>query len=83
VRVEHSADALTLAVDGRRTQPPQALWANVTEGSDLAELRPDAVQFPLLRRALAAAGHRIEARFGEGAAEVTIALSPVPAEART
>ena len=39
-------------------QPPRDLWAHVTEGTDLAELRPDAVQFALLRQALVASGHR-------------------------
>jgi histidine phosphotransferase ChpT len=82
VRVGVAQGAITLAVDGRRTLPPAELWAHVTEGAPLAELRPDAVQFALLRRALAAAGHRLDARFGESSAEIAIALSPALAEAR-
>ena len=82
VRVGLPDGALTLTVDGRRTQPPRDLWAHVTEGADLAELRPDAVQFALLRRALVASGHRAEARFGESSAVIEVALSPELAEAR-
>jgi histidine phosphotransferase ChpT len=82
VRAGMGGDRLTLAVDGRRTQAPAELWAHVTDGAPAAGVRPDAVQFPLLRRALAAAGHRVEARFGESSAEVAIALSPELAEAR-
>ncbi len=36
------------------------------------ELKPDGVQFALLRQALAATGHRLAARFGESAAELGI-----------
>ena len=82
VRVGLIESRLTLAADGRRTQPPAELWAHVTDGAGIAELRPDAVQFPLLRQALAACGHRIEARFGESSAEVAIVLSQELAEAR-
>jgi histidine phosphotransferase ChpT len=82
VRVALPPGALRLAIDGRRTQPPRELWAHVTEGAALAELRPDAVQFALLRQAAAAAGHRVEARFGESSAAVEVALSPELAEAR-
>ncbi len=81
VRVGLTDGAITLTVDGRRTQPHE-LWAHVTGSVPLGEVRPDAVQFPLLRTALQAAGHRIEARFGESAAEVAIALSSELAEAR-
>ena len=35
------------------------------DGAPLAELRPDGVQFALLRQALAETGHRLEARFAE------------------
>jgi histidine phosphotransferase ChpT len=82
VRVGLREDGMTLAVDGRRTQPPAELWAHVTEGAGLPELRPDAVQFALLRQALVASGHRLDARFGESWAEIAVALSPALAEAR-
>jgi histidine phosphotransferase ChpT len=82
VRVAARDDAIALRVDGRRTQPPAELWAHATEGKALGELRPDAVQFALLRRALEASGHRLEARFAESSAEVAIVLSPALAEAR-
>ncbi|HRO10423.1 histidine phosphotransferase family protein [Amaricoccus sp.] len=82
VRVAVTDDAVALRVDGRRTQPPAELWAHVTTGTPLGELRSDSVQFPLLRLALLAAGHRLAARFDESSAEVAIALSPELAEAR-
>ena len=82
VRVGLAEGVLTLAVDGRRTQPPRELWAHVTDGANLGELRPDAVQFALLRQALLASGHRVEARFGESSAAIEVALSPELAEAR-
>jgi histidine phosphotransferase ChpT len=82
VEVSLSEGGLALAVDGRRTLPPAELWAHVTNGAELPELRPDAVQFALLRAALAASGHRLEARFAETAAEVAVTLSPALAEAR-
>jgi histidine phosphotransferase ChpT len=82
VRVGLPEGVLTLAVDGRRTQPPRELWAHVTGGAALAELRPDAVQFALLRQALVASGHRVEARFGESSAVIEVALSPELIEAR-
>jgi len=82
VRVSVPGDTIALRVDGRRTQPPAPLWAHVCDGSPLPELRPEAVQFALLRQALTAAGHRIEATFGESSAEVAIALNPQLAEAR-
>jgi histidine phosphotransferase ChpT len=82
VRIAATEDVIALRVDGRRTQPPAALWAHLTEGRELGELRPDAVQFALLRQGLEAAGHRLEARFAETGAEVAIVLSPALAEAR-
>lgn len=82
VRVAATGDAIALRVDGRRTQPPEALWAHVIEGRALGEIRPDGVQFALLRRGLEASGHRLEARFTESAAEVAIVLSPELVEAR-
>jgi histidine phosphotransferase ChpT len=65
VRVDVADDAVALAVDGRRTTPPRELWALATEGAPVPELRPDGVQFALLRQALAATGHRIATEFSE------------------
>ncbi len=81
VRIALVGDTITLGVEGRRTAPPAALWAHVTEGATLSDLKPDGVQFALLRQALATIGHRIEARFGETGAEVRL-CAPVLAEAR-
>ena len=55
-----------------------------TDGAPVAELKPDGVQFALLRQALAATGHRLEARFTETAARArrSTAISPMLAEAR-
>ena len=82
VRVDQEDAVIALRVDGRRTQPPPELWAHVTDGTPVADLRPDAVQFALLRQALLASGHRVAARFGESSAEVDLVLSPELAEAR-
>ncbi len=86
VRVSVGRDRIGLAVAGRRTAPPAALWAHVTDGAALAELKSDGVQFALLRQALAATGHRIEARFGEDAVDVAlmpVASAPVLAAVRS
>ena len=83
VRVSLPEDRIALQVDGRRTQPPAEAWAHVTGGTPIAELRPELVQFALLRRALVADGHRVEVRFGESSAGVAVLLSPELAEART
>lgn len=63
-----SGSTIRLASEGRRTAPPLGLWAHVTEGAPLAELRSDAVQFALLRAASETTGHRIAARFTESEA---------------
>lgn len=81
VRIALAGDTITLSVEGRRTAPPAALWAHVTDGATVPDLRPDGVQFALLRQALASLGRRIEARFGETGAEVRLAAA-VLAEAR-
>ena len=78
-------DEITLQAAARRTAPPAELWAHVEAGAPLPELRPDAVQFALLARALDDTGARLASRFDATAAEVRItvaALSPEPAEAR-
>jgi histidine phosphotransferase ChpT len=78
VRVDVTADGIGLAVEGRRTMPPRALWALATEGAPVPDLRPDGVQFALLRQALADTGHRIETRFSDtGAALRMITESPM------
>ena len=73
VRVARRRGAIALAVEGRRTAPPAELWAHVTDGAPLPDLKPDGVQFALLRQALAATGHRLEASFTESAAALGIA----------
>jgi len=80
VRVSMAEDATRLTVEGRRTAPPSELWAHVTDGRPIADLRPDSVQFALLRQALDAAGHRLVADFTEtGAALRLTEASPLPA----
>jgi histidine phosphotransferase ChpT len=74
---------VSLAVDGRRTAPPAAFWAHVTDGAPLPELKADAVQFPLLAAALADAGYRLSADFSESTAGVSItAVRPALAAVR-
>ncbi len=82
VRVEVAPARIRLAVDGRRTAPPPQLWAHLRDGTPLDELKPDGVQFALLRRALAESCHRIEMSVAESAAEIgIIADRPAMAEA--
>jgi histidine phosphotransferase ChpT len=71
--------AIALAVDGRRTAPPAALWALARSGAAGVELRPDGVQFALLDRALAETGYRLETDFAETRARIRMtapALAP-------
>ena len=70
VRVRVGADGIGLVVEGRRTAPPAELWAHVTRGAAVPDLRPDGVQFALLAQALPATGHRIDAAFSESGAEL-------------
>jgi histidine phosphotransferase ChpT len=80
VRIDATQNGVSLAVDGRRTTPPPGLWALATDGAPVADLRPDGVQFALLRQALAATGHRLEASFTDSAAALRMtAPSPLPA----
>lgn len=72
VRIGVTRDRIGLAIDGRRTAPPAELWAHVTDGTAPPELKSDSVQFALLRKALIAAGHRLEAWFDESAAQVAL-----------
>jgi histidine phosphotransferase ChpT len=83
VRISVGKGRLRLSVDGRRTAPPAELWAHLTEGTPVAELRPDGVQFALLRRALADGGYALEIALGESAVDIGItcdrpALAEVP-----
>ena len=83
VRVEVGPTRVSLAVEGRRTAPPHALWAHVRDGAPLAELKPDGVQFALLRQKLAEGEHRLEASFDDTAAEIGIIVDrPAMAEAQ-
>lgn len=83
VRIEPNGEAIALSVEGRRTAPPAPLWAHVTDGTPVPDLKPDGVQFALLRQALAGIGHRIEATFTETGASLRLAaVSPALAEAR-
>ena len=61
---------VTLSVEGRRTAPPQDLWAHVTQNAPIPELRSDGVQFALLREALGRSGHRVHASFTESGASL-------------
>ena len=74
VRIVIEPAAVSLAVDGRRTAPPAELWAHVSRGVPVPDLKADAVQFALLRQALEATGHAIEVGFEDSAAAVRIAM---------
>jgi histidine phosphotransferase ChpT len=79
VRAEVEPERIRLAVDGRRTAPPARLWEHLRDGAPLGELKPDGVQFALLRRALGETRHRIEMTVEESAAEIGI-IAERPAE---
>jgi histidine phosphotransferase ChpT len=80
VRVSMAEDTISLAVEGRRVAAPPELWAHVTEGTPLPNLRADNVQFALLRDALAATRHAVAARFDGDAVELRLTLpAPLPA----
>jgi histidine phosphotransferase ChpT len=83
VRIHVKDDAIDLAVEGRRTAPPSALWAHVIEGTPIPDLKPDGVQFALLRQTLDSIGRRLEATFADSSASLRVAaVSPALAEAR-
>src|SRR5918999_5562 len=83
VRIRVEPGAISLAVEDRRTAPPAHLWAHLTEGAPVPDLKPDGVQFALLRKALDDTGYTIEASFTETSAALRLAaLSPAMAEAR-
>lgn len=72
--------AISLIVEGRRTAAPPDLWAHVTDGAVVPNLRSDGVQFALLRRALEHHGQGIRAAFTDSGAELVLtAPSPMPA----
>ena len=80
LHVRVTAETVDFSVEGRRTAPPEALWRHVTEGAPVADLRPDAVQFALLREALMATGRRIAVQFTETGATLNLTeVSPAPA----
>lgn len=79
VHVTASDEAVSLSVTDRRTAAGPH-WAHVTDGKPLQELRPDAVQFPLLRQALLATGGALSAEFSEQSAALTLSVrAPLPA----
>jgi hypothetical protein len=80
VRVSVAEDAVRLAVEGRRTAPPYELWAHVTDGEPVDDLRPDCVQFALLRQGLEETGQRLVASFTDTGAALRLAeVSTQPA----
>ena len=75
LRIAIEPEAVSLAVDGRRTVPPPELWAHVTHGAPVPGLKADGVQFALLRQALETTGHTIAVAFAETAASIRIAAA--------
>jgi histidine phosphotransferase ChpT len=67
-------ETIDLAVEGRRTAPPRDLWALVTDGAPPEEMRPDAVQFAVLRKVLGEDGHRVEVDFTDTGVRLGIRL---------
>jgi histidine phosphotransferase ChpT len=79
-RVTAEGDTLAIAVEGRRTAPPTELWDLVASGAAPGALRPDGIQFAVLRQTLDASGHGVEVAFDETAARVRMtAPEPEPA----
>lgn len=78
-RVSVEDDALAVSVESRRTAPPD-LWAHVASGASAADLRPDGIQFALLRQALDESGRAAEVVFGETGAQVRM-TAPAPVSA--
>ncbi len=80
LRIAAAEDAALLMVEGRRTSPPEALWAHVREGRPVPDLRSDGVQFALLRRALETEQARLDVNFTESGATLDLrAVIPQPA----
>lgn len=79
VHITASDDSVSLSVADRRTAAGPH-WAHVTEGRALQDVRPDAVQFPLLRQALLASGGALSAEFSEHSAALILSVrTPLPA----
>jgi len=77
VRVSVAEDAVRLTMEGRRTAPPSELWAHVTDGEPIDDLRPDCVQFAMLRQGLEETGHRLKASFTDTGVALRLAeVSP-------
>ncbi|MBP7242035.1 histidine phosphotransferase family protein [Amaricoccus sp.] len=71
-RVSAEGDNVALAVEARRTAPPAELWDLVAGGAQPETLRPDGIQFALLRQALDDAGRSIEIAFADTGASLTM-----------
>lgn len=71
-------DRIDLRLDGAKTAPPAELWAHVTSGEPLEEIRSDAVQFALLRSGLEASGRELTAEFTQNGLALRV-TSPSPA----
>ncbi len=72
-------DGITLRVEGRRTLPPEALWAHALAGAPLEGLRSENVQFAFLRQMLNATGCQLTAEFTASSAHLRLtsdALTP-------
>lgn len=82
LRVQIEPAGATLDVDARRLAPPADLWAHVTDGTPVPDLKSDGVQFAILRRAIETTGNEIDVAFGEQAASVRIIVRE-PALARS
>lgn len=72
VTVAAGAGAVELRAEGCRIAAPGDLWLHLTGGAPVAELRPDGVQFALLRRAIERDGYRIDGAFTETSAGLTL-----------
>ncbi|MBP7000244.1 histidine phosphotransferase family protein [Amaricoccus sp.] len=79
-RVVVEGETMALAVEARRTAPPAELWDLVVRGAAPEALRPDGIQFALLRQELDAAGRAAEIAFAETGATLRMtAPEPLPA----
>lgn len=72
LRIIAAEDAARLTVDGRRTAAPGDLWAHLTAGRVVPELRSDGVQFALLRQCLEEIGGTLDVRFTESGAALNL-----------
>ena len=80
VKVSVSNGVAGLSVEGKKVAPPAELWAHVTDGTPVGELRSDNVQFLLLREHLASSGQHLEVEFSDTGGRIELkALSPIPA----